>query len=147
MENIEKSIREEVIETVVKLFNYTDSRNWQGIEDEVFTPKVMFDMSSLGAGAPGEMDATEICKNWEQGFQGIDSVHHQAGNFVVTLNGTNAGVFCYAVAFHYKKDATQGTTREFVGSYNVQLNQTAHGWRINSFQYVIKFVKGNTELV
>jgi hypothetical protein len=138
--------REQIIEIVNRLFVYTDYREWQKLQMEVFTPTVLFDMSSLGAGAPQDQTAAEICTMWESGFAGIDAVHHHSGNFMVTVNGEAATVFCYAIASHYKAAATQGQTREFVGSYDLGLEQTAGGWRINSFRYNVKYTRGNKEL-
>ena len=83
---------------------------------------------------------------WESGFAGIDAVHHHSGNFLVTVNGDDATVFCYATASHYKAAATQGHTREFVGSYDLGLQRTPGGWRINSFRYNVKYTAGNMEL-
>ncbi len=83
---------------------------------------------------------------WESGFAGIDAVHHHSGNFLVTVNGEAATVFCYAIASHYKAAATQGQTREFVGSYDLGLQRTPGGWRINSFRYNVKYTRGNIEL-
>jgi hypothetical protein len=138
--------REQIIETVNRLFVYTDNREWQKLQTEVFTPTVHFDMSSLGAGAPKDLTAQEICAMWESGFAGIDAVHHHSGNFLVTVNGGAATVFCYATASHYKAAASQGHTRVFVGSYDLGLQQTASGWRINSFRYNVKYTSGNMEL-
>jgi hypothetical protein len=138
--------REQIIEIVNRLFVYTDYREWQKLQTEVFTPTVRFDMSSLGAGTPKDLPAQEICAMWESGFAGIDAVHHHSGNFLVTVNGGAATVFCYATASHYKAAATQGHTREFVGSYDLGLQQTISGWRINSFRYNVKYTGGNMEL-
>jgi hypothetical protein len=137
--------REQIIEVVNRLFVYTDYREWQKIQAEVLTKIVRFDMSSLGAGEPKDLSAGAICDMWETGFAGIDAVHHQSGNFLVNVNGNTATVFCYAVATHYKKSATQGNTREYVGSYDLSLQLTANGWRINSFRYNVKYTGGNIE--
>ncbi len=138
--------REQIIEIANRLFVYTDYREWQKLQTEVFAPTVRFDMSSLGAGAPKDQTAQEICAMWESGFAGIDAIHHHSGNFLVTVNGEAATVFCYAIASHYKAAATQGQTREFVGSYDLGLEHTAGGWRINSFRYNVKYTSGNMEL-
>jgi hypothetical protein len=143
-----KSKREAVIEVVTKLFVYTDLRQWDKILKEVFADKVLFDMSSLGAGEPKELTARAICDMWKDGFVGIDHVHHQAGNFIVEFKeeDVEAVIFCYAIALHYKETATQGKTREFVGSYELHANFTDLGWRLDRFKYNIKYVKGNKEL-
>jgi hypothetical protein len=143
-----KSKRDEIIEIVNKLFIYTDNRQWKKLISEVFKENVNFDMTSMGAGDASEMKATEICKMWQTGFDGIDVVHHQAGNFLVKLKeeDTSAEVFCYATASHYKEAAREGKTREFVGSYDIHLVLTDYGWRIDSFKYNLKYSKGNTSL-
>ncbi len=146
MEALLKSVSEEVIETVNKLFNYTDDRNWSGLLNEVFLERVWFDMSSLGGGEPEELEASAICKAWEQGLRDIDAVHHQAGNYIVKLNNDLADVSCYAIAIHYKNGAIKGKTREFVGSYEISLKMEEGQWRISSFQFNVKFINGNLQL-
>jgi len=140
------TVREQLIEIVNKLFVYTDYREWQKLQEEVFSQKVLFDMSSLGAGEAEEKTAQEICAMWEAGFQGIDAIHHQSGNFLVTVSGSTATIFCYAIASHFKAAATQGKTREFVGSYDIALTQTDKGWRITAFKYTVKYTSGNASL-
>jgi hypothetical protein len=144
-----KSKSESVIELVNKLFVYTDTQQWAKLLKEVFTEKITFDMSSLGAGPPKEITAKEVCDMWKTGFAGIDHVHHQSGNFIVNFkdeDGIEADVFCYAVASHFKQSATQGKTREFVGSYDLHASFTDQGWRLSSFKYNLKYVNGNAEL-
>lgn len=140
------TLREQLIELVNKLFVYTDNRAWQKIQEEVFADKVLFDMSSLGAGEPEEKSAPEICVLWHTGFRGIDVIHHQSGNFLVTVSENTATVFCYAIASHYKAAATQGKTRAFVGNYDIGLALTEKGWRIIAFKYTVKYTSGNASL-
>ena len=137
---------DELMELANKLFIYTDDQQWSKIISEVFTPEVLFDMSSLGAGEPKKIKAFEICDTWKNGFAGIDSVHHQSGNFLIKLTSEGtAEIFCYAIAIHYKKSATKGNTREFVGSYDLHAVLTDIGWRLDGFKYNFKFANGNTE--
>jgi SnoaL-like protein len=136
----------ELTELASKLFMYTDSRDWQKLIDEVFTEYVDFDMSSAGAGEPKNLKAPEICKSWKQGFHGIDAVHHQAGHYLITVKGSTAEIYAYAVATHFKKNATKGNTRIFVGSYNLQATNTEQGWRVSGFKYNLKYTDGNKQL-
>ncbi len=140
--------REAVIELVNKLFVYTDSKQWHLLIKDVFKEKVFFDMSSMGGGTPKEMTASAICDMWREGFAGIDHVHHQAGNYIVDFynDEVQAKVFCYAVASHFKKAATLGNTREFVGAYELHASFTDFGWRIDKFKYDLKYITGNAEL-
>ena len=107
------SPREQIVETVHKLFVYTDYQKWNKIMDEVFTEEVLFDMSSLGMEIK-KTTAKDICEIWRNGFAGIDAVNHLAGNILVTLtnNGESAEVFAYATATHFKNDTVNGKTRE-----------------------------------
>lgn len=139
------TLREQIVETVHKLFIYTDSRQWNQLQDEVFTESVHFDMSSLGNEA-SQMTSKSICEQWEKGFAGLTAVNHLAGNILVTLKDEQADVFAYATATHYKSSATLGKTREFVGTYDLHFINTPQGWRIDRFKYNLKYMNGNLEL-
>jgi len=140
------STRDEIFEVVNKLFVYTDEQVWNKLLDEVFTDKVLFDMSSLG-GEKMETTAENICAIWKKGFEGIDAVNHLAGNYLIHINDKTASVFAYATATHYKAGATKGNTREFVGTYDIGLVKIESGWRIHLFKYNLKYATGNTDLV
>jgi hypothetical protein len=140
------SEREQIVEVVNKLFVYTDTLQWTKLLQDVFTEDVFFDMSSLGAGEAEQLKAADICAMWKNGFEGIDSVHHQAGNYIVNVKGNQSTVYAYAIALHFKSAALEGTMREFIGSYDLNLIKGAEGWRINSFKYNLKFMRGNLEL-
>ena len=142
---MDHTVREEIIEVVNKLFIYTDEMDWFGLKNEVFTEQVIFDMSSLGQEVVTKT-AQQICDDWKTGFAELDAVNHLAGNHLVTAMGDEATVFVYATATHYKEAATQGKTREFVGTYNLVLERGANGWRINSFKYNLKYMNGNIEM-
>jgi hypothetical protein len=114
---------------------------------EVFAPTVIFDMSSLGGVPARKVAAGEICNMWQEGFQDIDAIHHQAGNYIVSIKESiNAEVFCYATATHFKKNARKGNIREFVGTYDLALALTDEGWRVTGFRYNVKYVTGNQTL-
>lgn len=136
----------ELTELVNKLFMYCDGRQWPRMLDEVFSETIWFDASSAGAGAPASMAARAVCEMWNEGFTGIDAIHHQGGHYVVELTKSGADIFAYAVATHYKKVATKGNIRTFTGSYDLKATRTAAGWRLSQFKYNLKFIDGNTSL-
>ena len=84
---------------------------------------------------------------WQNGFKGIDAINHLSENYLIDLNKSQASVFAYATATHFKKSATQGTTREFVGTYNLHLVNGNNGWRIDEFKYNLKYVTGNIDFL
>jgi hypothetical protein len=47
---------------------------------------------------------------------------------------------------HHKKSATKGSTRSFVGSYDLKAVYGNNGWRLKAFKYNLKFVDGNINL-
>jgi hypothetical protein len=133
-----------ITQVVNKLFVYTDLQEWVKLQTEVFTKNVVFDMSSMG-GMKSTLSAVEICRTWQVGFVGIDAVNHLSGNYLIEVNENEASVFAYATATHYKKSATKGNTREFVGSYNLHLIKENVGWRIDEFKYTLKYANGNVD--
>jgi len=140
-------IQKDAILTVTnKLFVYTDTRNWQGILNEVFTDEVYFDMTSLAGGEPATLPATTIVAAWEEGLKPIEHIHHQTGNFDVDINDSKATVNCYGTAWHYKQTPSGRNTRVFVGTYMLQLVKQQEGWRINGFTFNKKFIDGNLDL-
>ena len=138
--------REQLTQLVNKLFIYTDSQQWDLLQTEVFSPKVYLDMSSLGGDAL-ELGSEEICNMWKEGFKDLDAVNHLGGNYLIEiLSDEEAKVFAYATATHYKDAATNGKTREFVGTYDLGMRRSQSGWRIVSFVYNLKYTQGNLEL-
>ena len=136
----------ELAELANKLFMYCDAQQWQRLLDEVFIPKIWFDMSSAGGHKPQAIDAKDICRMWADGFAGLDAIHHQAGHYLINVSVDQADIFAYAVATHYKKYATKGAVRSFVGSYDLKAEFTDKGWRLSQFKYNLKYIDGNVSL-
>ena len=136
---------EQITDIVNRLFVYTDEQEWGNLKSEVFDREIHFDMVSMGSERAEIKTAAEICEMWNEGFKELDAVHHQAGNYIISIDGKESTVKAYAIASHYKKEATQGNIREFVGSYDLKLIETENGWRINFFKYNLKYADGNVE--
>lgn len=103
-------------------------------------------MSSAGGDVPKTLKAKEIGDMWEQGLRDLDAVHHQAGHYLIKVNGDDADIYGYAVATHYRKSALNGNSRAFVGSYDLLAVNTYTDWRLSSFKYNLKYVDGNAKL-
>ncbi len=136
----------ELAELANKLFMYCDARQWGKMLDEVFVENVWFDMSSAGGGQPAEVKAVDICRQWEQGLRELDAVHHQAGQYLITVRADKAEIFAYAIASHYRKAAKNGQVRSFTGSYDLKAQLGSNGWRLTEFVYHLKFIDGNSML-
>lgn len=137
--------RERIIETVNRLFIYTDKRDWQKVE-ALFAPRILFDMTSLAGGQPETTTPRAIVDGWDKGLKALKAVHHQAGNFLVDIKNNEASVFCYGIAMHYLPNRTNRNTRTFVGSYDIHLEKQNEEWKIDRFKFNLKFIDGNTEL-
>jgi hypothetical protein len=138
--------REQIIETVNKFFVYTDNQEWTKLKEEVFTSTIELDMSSMGATKSEIVSSREICYRWEKAFEELDAIHHQAGNYIVTINGEQAEVKAHSTAIHYREAAKKENKREFVGRYDFPLTKTVVGWRIDKFKYNLKYSTGNMAL-
>jgi hypothetical protein len=137
--------KDKIIEIVNQLFIGTDNRNWKTVRD-CFTDKVLFDMTSMTGGKPGEIPADKIVEGWNQGLKNLQHIHHQAGNYLVNIKQDTADVFCYGTAYHYLENSSGRNSRTFVGSYDFQLKQIAYKWKICKFKFNLKFIEGNKEL-
>jgi hypothetical protein len=135
----------DVIAVANKLFICTDNRDWSCVED-VFAPEVLFDMTSLAGGRPEKKTPQQIADMWEQGLKAISAIHHQAGNYQVTIKGNEADLFCYGIAWHYLPNPANQNTRVFVGSYDYHLVKGDGGWKIDRFKFNLKFIDGNKDL-
>jgi hypothetical protein len=137
--------KQKVIDVITDLFVATDQRDWTTVRN-CFAPQVMFDMHSLTGTAPGMVAAKDIVSGWEQGLAPLRAVHHQAGNFKVSVEGNKAVAFCYAMASHFLPNPSGHNTRVFVGSYDFELKKEGAQWRITMFRFNLKYVEGNLEL-
>jgi hypothetical protein len=117
-----------------ELFICTDNRDWSCVRS-AFAPEVLFDMTSLGGGQPEKKTPGQITDMWEQGLKGLQAIHHQAGNYQVTIKGREADMFCYGIAYHYLPNPTDRNTRVFVGSYDLHLVKGDGGWKIDKFKF------------
>lgn len=138
--------RQDIEDTVVRLFVATDRRDWASFE-ACLADMVILDMTSVTGGEPLHMTPTDFIAGWASGLAAIDHVHHQVGNFQVDVDGDRATAFCYGIAFHHReKIASAAKSRTFVGSYDIHLTRTRGRWRIDLFRFNLKFVEGNREL-
>lgn len=137
--------KDRVIDRLNALFINTDNKNWPGVKD-CFAPQVLFDMTSLAGGEPATLTPQQIAAAWEDGLKDLQAIHHQAGNFQVTIHDNEADAFCYGIAFHYLPNPSNNNTRTFVGSYDFHLIQANSNWRIDKFKFNLKFIDGNAEL-
>jgi hypothetical protein len=135
-----------VEDAVVRMFVATDERDWPALK-ACFTDPFVLDMTSMIGGTPTSMTPAQVAAAWAEGFKPLDHVHHQIGNIRTTVNGNEALVRCYGLAFHHRAKVSQALkSRIFVGTYELRLIQDAELWRITELKFILKFIDGNLEL-
>ncbi len=134
------------IQSVVhRLFINTDRKDWTAVQ-LCFDDSVLFDMTSLAGGQPALLAARDITAAWDHGLKDVPAVHHQAGNFLITVKGDKADVFCYGIAMHYLLGKPDPYTRTFVGSYDFHLVRRAGAWKIDRFRFNSKYIVVNKDV-
>jgi hypothetical protein len=86
------------------------------------------------------MSPQAIVDAWKEGLGPVRAVHHQTGNFVISIDGDAATVFCYGTATHFKPDQEKRLTY-FVGSYDFGLSRMEGGWKIARMRFNAKYVE------
>jgi hypothetical protein len=138
--------RREVEDAVIRMFVATDERDWPTVES-CFTEPFTLDMTSMVGGSPVTMTPRQVANAWAEGFETLDSIHHQVGNFQTSVEGHRATVRCYGVAFHHRAAiAAAVKSRTFVGTYEIELSPHSDRWRISKLKFNLKFIEGNLEL-
>ncbi len=137
--------KDRIVDTLNQLFICTDQRDWAGVR-ETLAASVLMDMTSLTGGQPSQMSSEQVAAGWEEGLRPIEAVHHQVGNYRVTVRGAEATAFCYGIASHFRRTRSGRNTRVFVGSYDLHLRLVSDRWRIDRFRFNLKYLDGNAEL-
>ena len=79
-------------------------------------------MTSIAGDEPSTLTSQQIVDAWDQGLRGLGAIHHQVGNYEVTITGNEADAFCYGIALHYLKNPTNKNTRTFKNLQCSQVN-------------------------
>jgi hypothetical protein len=138
------TMREAVIEAVNRMFILTDNRDWGALKD-CFMENVLFN-TALTDGVPKTITREEIIEGWTEGLKNLTAIHHQTGNYLVTIGDDGADLFCYGIAYHYLPNRTNKNVKFFVGSYSIHLVSEENRWKIDKFAFTLKFVAGNVNL-
>jgi hypothetical protein len=78
----------------------------------------------MTGGQPVQLSPQQIVDNWDLGLKPLQAIHHQAGNYLVSLKDRHAELFCYD--FH--------------------LTKRGRDWKIDKFKFNLKYLDGNKDL-
>ncbi len=135
----------QIVHLINTLFLSLDEKEWEKVKD-CFAPTVEFDISAIDSHQEETLSPEDIVKQWKNDMKKIDAMHHQTGNYTVSLNGNTAEVVCTGSSTHFRAHASDGKTLTYYGSYHLHMIRGLEEWRIDKFKFLLKFYEGNINL-
>ena len=134
-------MKEQIIETVIRLFAGADERDWDKIKN-TFAENVELDYSSMTGNPASVVPAEGIITAWRGFLPGFDKTHHQLADFYVMQNGSAALVHYYGKADHFIGDELWIVE----GTYDTELIETDGKWTITKHKLNLIKQDGNMDL-
>jgi SnoaL-like domain len=135
-----------ILELIGRLSLTIDARDWDTL-GQLFTDTVYHDRTSLTGGEPTNLPVAEFVEGWRQTLQGMDAVHHQITNHVISLDGDEATCAANMQGTHVLANASGGPMWTVGGRHDYQLKRTTDGWRIAGFTFTLQWATGNMNIV
>ncbi len=135
----------QIVHLINTLFLSLDEKEWDKVKD-CFAPNVVFDISAMDSQQKSMLTPGDIVKQWKNDMKVIDAMHHQTGNYTVSLNGSTAEVVCTGSSTQYRANAKGSNTLTYYGSYHLHMIRGLEEWRIDKFRFHLKFYEGNPDL-
>lgn len=143
------STDKEIINNLIqKLFKHVDKQEWSSLEKGFFLHTINIDIVGLSKNdrIHGEYIAIDFCKIWKNFLKNTDARYRSVGEMIVKVENENATVFTDVTITHFKKNLIKGTTREYIGYYNFDLEKINNEWLISKFIYQLAHKSGNIDL-
>ncbi|MEM7324152.1 MAG: nuclear transport factor 2 family protein [Actinomycetota bacterium] len=121
------SDRDDIIETITRLFWHTDHHNWDDVR-AVFADQVRVDYTSLQGGEPATVAPTDLVGGWEAHFETVPAHQHLVTNHLVSRTDDAASVTAQFIASHQ----TGEEVWTLGGDYHFELTRDPQTWRITS---------------
>lgn len=134
-----------ILDTIHRLFIYTDSRNWDALKD-CFQEAFVLDYSSMNGVAPMTTTPEQVIDNWSNFLPGFEATHHQISNPIIRLEGWRASAFCNGTAAHFLPNPSGQNVWTVYGTYDFELQQNNAQWRVSKMAFRFKFQDGNLQL-
>ena len=136
------SDREEILDTVTRLFWFTDHHRWDELEG-LFADEVELDYTSLQGGEPETLPPADIVDGWKRTLGPLDAHQHLIADQIVSAEGDGAELTAASQAVHQFK----GETWTLGGDYRFLLTRADGGWRVESMTMTAVWQTGDRELV
>jgi hypothetical protein len=129
----------EVALAVGRFFRAVDSRDWNMVA-ALLADHVDLDYTSVFAGVPERLAASEVIDRWRALLPGFDATQH----FLGPLLGTGDGLFEANVrGYHH----LGGQTWMVAGWYRLNVRETAHGVSLAGIALDVSYETGSRDLV
>jgi hypothetical protein len=135
-----------ILELIGRLALTIDARDWDAL-GQLFADTVYHDRTSLTGGEPTTLGVAEFVDGWRQTLQGMDAVHHQITNHVISLDGDQATCAANMQGTHVLANASGGPIWTVGGRHDYQLARTPGGWRIAGLTFTLQWATGNMNVV
>src|ERR1700689_1470184 len=96
-----------ILELIGRLALTIDGKDWNAM-GQLFTDTVYHDRTSLTGGEPTTLPVAEFVEGWRQTLQGLDAVHHQTPNHVISVDGDEATCAANMRGLHVLANASGG---------------------------------------
>jgi hypothetical protein len=135
----------QIVHLINTLFLSLDEKEWEKVED-CFAPTVEFDISAIDRHQEKTLTPEAIVEQWKDDLNKIDAMHHQTGNYTVSLDGITAEVVCTGSSTQFRANVKGGNTLTHFGSYHLHMIRGLEEWKIDKFKFQLKFFEGNKDL-
>ena len=135
-----------IIELIGRLSLTIDDKDWDTM-GQLFTDTVYHDRTSLTGGEPYTAPVAQFVEGWRQTLQGMDAIHHQITNHVISLGDDEATCTANMQGTHVLANASGGPIWTVGGRHIYRLKRTPDGWRISGLTFHLQWATGNMNIV
>jgi hypothetical protein len=135
----ERHDRDELMELMSRSANMSVTKNWDELEQSVFSDEFSFDFSSLGARVM-TLSRDAWCERTKEAFAGWAATHHAITNHRIAIEGDRATIRAHIRAEHWAplEVAAGGPSCWLVvGFYDNVAVRTPKGWRLSSVKLTV----------
>ncbi len=134
--------REEIIETLTRLFKAADHHRWDGLAD-LLTDPVVLDYTAAQGGEPAALRPGEVVAAWQPMFEALDAHQHLVANHLVAIDGNGHAT---ATASFIATHQWRGETWMLGGDYEFDLGRVGSGWRVQRMRMTPVWQTGPADL-
>jgi hypothetical protein len=135
--------RSEISETITRYFNSLDLRDWD-LMRATLAEEIEVDFSELFGDPVATHESADFVDFARGVLSGFQATQHISPNHVISIEGDRATASAGMYAWHkVPSDAAAECTFTLRGRYDIGLERTAEGWRMNLLHMSVWDEDGN----